>query len=182
MTPEVTQAVAEVAKPGVLDTLGINWKLFLAQLLNVAIIMVVLRTWVFKPLGKLLEDRRKKIDDGLKHATEADKRLKSAKEQEEAMLAEARVEAHKAVEEGRQQGEKKRQEQLAQAKVELEQQIEDAKGKISQERTDALDAVRKEVAHLVMAATRKVSSGEIDDKEQRAAIEQAIKELETSKA
>lgn len=180
MTPEVTHLAAEAAKPDVLGTLGINWMLFLAQLVNVAIILVVLRTWVFKPVGKLLEDRRKKIEDGLKHAVEADKRLKSAKEQEEALVAEARAEARKIIEEGRDAGEKKRLEQLAQAKQELDTQIEDAKSKIQTERTNALETVRKEVAHLVVAATRKVSSVELDDKAHRAAIEQAIKELESN--
>src|SRR3990167_360095 len=71
MSAEVTQLAAEAAKTDVLGTLGINWKLFMAQLVNVGIVIFVLSKWVFKPLVKLMDDRVKKIDDGLAHAKEA---------------------------------------------------------------------------------------------------------------
>ncbi len=170
-----------VEQANVLGTLGIDWKLFLAQLINVAIIILVLRTWVFKPLGKMLEDRKKKIEDGLKHAHEADQRLRSAKEQEEATMAEARMEARKIVEDSRGAGEKERLERVEHAKQEIDAQVADAKEKIVQERKDALETVRREVGELVMAATKKVSAGSIDEKSHREAIDQAITELEKAK-
>jgi F-type H+-transporting ATPase subunit b len=166
------------AKPDVLGTLGINLPLFLAQLVNVAIILVVLRMWVFKPLGKLLEERRAKIEAGLANAVEADKRLVSAKEQEDAVVAEARAEARKIVEDSRAMGEQARAAQVEQAKRDVDAQVEEAKAKIQTERSHALEAVRRETAELVVAATRKVSASSLDDKAHRAAVEQAIKELE----
>lgn len=167
------------AAPTGLASLGINLPLFVAQLVNVAIILVVLRIWVFKPLAKVLEDRRKKIEDGLKHAKEADDKLKHATEKEDAIVSAARKEAKQLVEEGRTAGEKVRSEQVAEAKRDIDAQTEDAKAKIQTERASALEAVRKEVATLVMAATRKVSATELDEKAHRDAIEQAIKELES---
>lgn len=181
MSAELTPIVHEVAKPDVLGTLGINWKLFLAQLVNVGIIILVLRTWVFKPLAKLLEERKKKIEDGLKYASEADRRLIDAKEKEDAVVAEARAEARKIVEDSRSLGEKERTERVELAKRDIDLQLEDAKSKIQTERVQALEAVRKEVAGLVMMATRKVSAGDADEKTQRAAIESAMKELESAK-
>jgi len=165
---------------GPLGTLGINTPLFIAQLVNVAIILLVLRMWVFKPLAKVLEDRREKIEKGLKHAKEADERLKAAKEQEEAVHAAARKEARMIIDEARAAGEKVHAEEIANIQRDLEQQTAEAKSRIQIERTHALEAVRKEVATLIMSATRKITSTELDEKMQRAAIEQSIKELENA--
>jgi F-type H+-transporting ATPase subunit b len=174
----VQQTAAEHAGP--LGTLGINAPLFIAQLVNVAIILIVLRLWVFKPLAKVLEERREKIEKGLKHAKEADERLKTAKEHEEAVHAAARKEARTIIDEARAIGEKARAEEVAAAKQDIEQQTAEAKAKIAVERGHALEAVRKEVATLVLSATRKISSAEMDEKAHRTAIEQSMKELENA--
>ena len=56
--------------------LGINWKLFLSQMINFAILFGALTFLVYKPLMKVMNDRTKKIQDGLEKAQEADTRLK----------------------------------------------------------------------------------------------------------
>ncbi|MBI3273673.1 MAG: F0F1 ATP synthase subunit B [Candidatus Colwellbacteria bacterium] len=62
---------------GVLLTqLGVNWKLLFTQGVNFLILLVVLTAFVYKPLLKLLDERRRKIETGLKGAEEAEARLK----------------------------------------------------------------------------------------------------------
>lgn len=178
---EVAQLATEAAKTDVLGTLGINWKLFLAQLVNVGIVIFVLSKWVFKPLGKLMEERTKKIDDGLAHAKEADKRLKDAKDKESDLLAQARKESRVMLDEAIAKGENERADRVERSKQDIDAQVEEAKAKIQQERVDALEAVRLEVAELVMRATRKVSAAAADDAMQRRYVEQALQELEQTK-
>ena len=54
---------------------GLDWKLFVSQLFNFALILIILRAFVYKPLIKLLNKRRDKIEQGLVKAQEAEKRL-----------------------------------------------------------------------------------------------------------
>lgn len=54
---------------------GLDWKLLLSQLFNFALILIILRAFVYKPLIKLLNKRRDKIEQGLVRAQEAEKRL-----------------------------------------------------------------------------------------------------------
>jgi F0F1-type ATP synthase membrane subunit b/b' len=65
-TEEAVHAVE--TDPGLLGTLGISWKLFLAQLINFGIVLFVFWKWVVKPLGKTLTDRQTRIESGLKNA------------------------------------------------------------------------------------------------------------------
>lgn len=58
------------------EQLGINWKLFLSQLVNFFILLFVLRAFVYKPFLLIIKERSKKIKEGLEKAEEASVRLK----------------------------------------------------------------------------------------------------------
>jgi F-type H+-transporting ATPase subunit b len=60
----------------IFSQLGINWSLLLSQAVNFALLLIVLRIFVYKPLIKLLHDRRVRIEDGLTKADEAERRLR----------------------------------------------------------------------------------------------------------
>jgi len=55
---------------------GIDWKLFLSQLVNFILILIILSIFVYKPVLKIIKDRNKKIKEGLDKAEEAGVRLK----------------------------------------------------------------------------------------------------------
>jgi len=55
---------------------GIDWKLFLSQLVNFLLILIILRFFVYKPVLKIIKERNKKIKEGLDKAEEAGIRLK----------------------------------------------------------------------------------------------------------
>ena len=58
-----------------LEQFGIDWKLFLSQLVNFSLILIVLRAFVYKPVLKMLKERSEKIQEGLDKAKEAAVRL-----------------------------------------------------------------------------------------------------------
>lgn len=55
--------------------LGIDWRLFLAQAINFVLVFLVLKKFIYKPALRILEERRKKIEDGLLKSKEAEQRL-----------------------------------------------------------------------------------------------------------
>ncbi|MDO8493253.1 MAG: hypothetical protein Q7S19_01775 [bacterium] len=55
--------------------LGINWKLLIAQGVNFFALVLLLNYFLYKPLVKLMNDRRARIEEGLKNADDAKKRL-----------------------------------------------------------------------------------------------------------
>ncbi len=61
---------------GLLEQLGVNWKLFLSQAVNFFILLIILRVFVYKPLLAVIKKRNEKIALGLQKAEEADVRLK----------------------------------------------------------------------------------------------------------
>jgi F-type H+-transporting ATPase subunit b len=58
-----------------IQKLGLDWKLLLSQAVNFMILLVLLRQFAYKPLLKVLKERRERIEEGLAKATEAESRL-----------------------------------------------------------------------------------------------------------
>jgi F-type H+-transporting ATPase subunit b len=76
-----------------LANLGIDWKLLVAQVVNFAVVLLVLKRFAYQPMLKLLDERTAKIEKGLADAENAGKKLSEIEIQEKAILMEARTEA-----------------------------------------------------------------------------------------
>ena len=69
--------------------LGINGKLLLAQAVNFGVVLIVLTFVVYRPLVRVIEDRRRKIELGLHSAEIAEERLGQIEKEKVEKLAEA---------------------------------------------------------------------------------------------
>jgi F-type H+-transporting ATPase subunit b len=76
-----------------LQQLGIDWKLLLSQAVNFGLLLAILTFFLYKPLLRLMKERRKKIEEGLAKAEEAEAHLKEAHALKQQKLKEAEAEA-----------------------------------------------------------------------------------------
>ena len=164
---------------GLLGTFGLDWKLFLAQLINFGIIVFVLTKFVFKPLIKTMDERKAKLEKGVKDADEAEKALTSAKDAEAQIVADARKHAKELVDEAKQQGESEKQKRVQKSSEIIATQLEESKKQAMRDAEQAMGGVRKDIGVLVAEATNRVTNGLLDEKKHRKLIDEAISELET---
>ena len=75
--------------------LGIDWRLLVAQLANFLILLFVLRRFAYKPLLKLLEERKQRIADGLANAQKAKSNLEEAEKERQEIISTAKKEHRK---------------------------------------------------------------------------------------
>lgn len=169
--------MTEPVSQGVLGTLGINGKLFAAQLFNFGLVLFVMWRFVYRPLLTLMEKRTKEIQDGLKHAQDAKVRLADAQTEKERILKDARTEAQAFIKDSQEKAEALRQEKMAQAKAEIEKIIMETKQQIKQERDAAFLVLKGEIGLLVGQALEKIVSN-LDEKTKRRLVDQAIQDLE----
>lgn len=175
MVPEATQA-----SQGVLGTLGISWKLFLAQLVNFAIVVTVMWKWVYTPLLKMMDQRAKEIAQGLKDAELAKKRLAEGDAEKDKVIREARSTGQKLIDDSQAKAESLRQEKLNQTKEEIEKIVAETKERINLEKDETYKALQNDIADLIARATEKVAL-KFDEKQQRALIAEALAELKKAK-
>jgi len=88
-----------------LEKLGLNLGFLIVQILNFAIIMVVLIAWVYKPLMNMLQKRREKIEKGLEDAQVAADARANAEKDAEALKADAQAKAAQMIREATEKAE-----------------------------------------------------------------------------
>lgn len=160
------------------EALGINIKILLAQLVNFSVLVFVLWRFAYKPVMKVLKDRREKIIQGVKDAEASEEKLASAKEKEKEIITEAKKEALKIVEDSRKKGEKKYQEIVDKSKEDIGQIINQEKDKIRQEKEEVLLEIRQEIGSLLSLGITKFLDKKIDKENDEAIITEVSKQLQ----
>ena len=155
-----------------MEALGINLGYLIVQILNFLIVLVVLRAWVFKPIMGLFESRRAKISQGLEDARVAAEARANAEKEAREIIARAEAEKQQKVRDASTQAEQTVKDMIAQAEVQAAKIHENTQTEIAQERNQILADVRGQVAALAMSATQKLLGEALDEKRQRALIDE----------
>jgi F-type H+-transporting ATPase subunit b len=163
------------------EQFGLDWKLFLSQLINFALILLLLRVFVYKPVLKMLKERQKKIQEGLDKAKEADVRLKEIDHLGKEKIKQAEHESMQMI--------KTTEEKAKALEVKLQKKIEenhqqaqkDLEVFYKKQQEEAKAAVVKHAVELVkqtLIKTVQMKPGDVDD----ALIKKALGRSQTDEA
>lgn len=164
----------EAAGGGLLTSLGIDWKLFVAQTLAFAILLFILGRFVYPVLIRSIDERRARIEAGLKEAKESQEALAKAEARVEKLLAEARKEADEIIARGHAESAAAIAEAETKAKQRAERIVADAKSQLDAEVSKARAALKKDTIQLVALATEKVIGQKLDGDSDVKLVETAI--------
>ncbi len=163
------------AGQSVAASLGLNAQLFVFQLINFAIVAVILWFLILKPLTKKLAERKKIIDDSLDKAKEIDANLIMAGQKFQERIDEAKVEANKIIEKSHTQAEQLSAEMKVKAKKEIETLVMQARVKIQDEKEEVMRGIKEETSNLVVAVVEKILNEKMNDKKDKELIEESLK-------
>ena len=152
--------------------LGINLGFFLFQVFNFGIVLVLLYAWAYKPIINMLENRKKKIAQGLEDARIAAEARANAEKDAREIVAKAQSEASQKVREATERAEGAARDVMAQAEAAAAKVREDALSEAAQERDRILSDVRGQIAALAMAATQRLIGEALDEKRQHSLVEE----------
>ena len=161
---------------GGIGALGINLPSLIAQLINFTILLLVLG-WAFKRfLFPLLDERRKRIQEGLEASEEAKKRLAQTETQTAAELEKARQEGQGLIGQAQQMSARIQEEARQSARTEAETLLERARSEIQLERDAAIADLRREFADLTITAAERVIRRSLDRKAHQELIQEVLAE------
>ncbi len=169
-----TVAESGAGSGNLLTSLGIDWKLFITQALAFAILLGILAKFVYPILIRSIDERREKIEAGLKEAQASHLALQAAEERVEALLADARKEADEIVARSHEEAGAMVRDAETKAKQRAERLVADARSQLAADVVKARTALRKDTMQLVAMATEKVIHEKLDAAKDTALIERAI--------
>jgi F-type H+-transporting ATPase subunit b len=157
-----------------------------ATLLGQAIVFGIL-IWfsvkfIWPPLVKAIEDRQKKIAEGLAAAERGQTELQSAHGEAQTIVVAAREQAKKIVDQAHKREVEIVDEARNTAVDEGKRIIDSSRQDAQQEKARARDDLRKEVATLAVAGAARLLQREIDPKAHADLIEQLAREIEGARA
>lgn len=158
-------------------TFGVTWTKFFAQVILFVIVYVVLSKLAFGPVLAMLEERRKRIEEGQLNAEKIKKQLAEAELRYQEILRRANDEAQKLIDEARAGSEASSQKHLQQAIRDAEGIVAKAKESIHLERDRMVAEVRGEMIRLVVDTTAKVAGKVLTPEDQKRLSEETAQQL-----
>jgi F-type H+-transporting ATPase subunit b len=164
-----------------LEALGLNLGYLIVQILNFIIIFLILSAFAYKPLLNLLNERRKRIAQGLEDAKIAAEARENAEQEAAEIIAKAQADAAERMRESTERAVAAEKEIIAEAEKESAKIRQDAVTDANQERERILAEVRGQIAALSMAAAQRLIGEALDEKRQRALIEEFFSGVKSGK-
>lgn len=159
------------------ETFGWNGTLFISQVISFLAVAFLLNKFAYKPILKVLEDRRQKIADGLAAADKTKAELANAQAKAQEVIAQAGQQANRIIEEARAAaaavGEQERQKAVADAQNILAKAREAGEAELARLKGE----LRKEFGRLVVQAAAR-STGDVLTGDQKTRIaDESVRQL-----
>ena len=160
--------------------LGLDVRLLLSQLVNFALMALVLYRLLHKPLLAALDARSRRVQESIDKAKQADQMLLEMEQRYQSEIERAQHDAHDIVEQGTRTAEQQHQEILAAARDEAQQIISRAQAQAQRELELGEVALRQEIVDLSIAAASQVVGQSLNETEHRRLIEEFLSQVNPS--
>ena len=160
-----------------MDSLGIQWKILLAQTVSFSLVFLVLWKFAYRPIFAMLETRREKIAEGLANADKIKEELAHTEAMQREVLEKANIQATKLIEEARAAAARVQEQETQKAIAQAEQIIAKAQEASSLEHARMLAELKREVAALVVKTTAAVTGKILTDQDQQRLADETRRQL-----
>ncbi len=159
------------------DTFGWRPWLFFSQIISFCIVAFLLQKFAYKPILTVLEERRKRIADGLANAEKIKQQLAESEQRYQEILTKANTEAQKMIDEARASAAAVKDRETQRAINEAEQILTKAREAAALEHTKMLGELKREVGRLVIGTTAKVTGKVLSADDQKRLSDEATREV-----
>lgn len=173
--------LAEVDSGGqiqqIATTFGVDWPHLLSQIISFSIVCIVLYRFAYKPILKMLEERRRQIAQGLADTEKIKAELARSEAKYKEIILTANGQATKLIEEAHAAATRVQQQETQKAIAAAEQILVKSREAAAQEHARMLTELKREVGQLVVQSTAMVTGKILTKEDQRRMAEETIKQL-----
>ena len=149
--------------------------------INVLILFILLRIFLFKPINKMKADRTRTIQDNLDSAEKAKAEAEELRQQYEDSISEAKEKANQIIMKAHEDAESERTAIIRKSQEEADRIVADADKTIENERKRVLRQAQSEIADLAIEAASKIIGENVDDEKNRKLVDKFLSEEEGDK-
>ena len=146
------------------------------------LLVVLLSKFAWGPIVRMLDERERTIREAIEQAKKERAEAERALAEQKATLAAAQREAADLAQKSKQEVELLRADLTAKARKEADDLVAQARKQIQEEKSKALAELKGQVADLAIDAARRLIQSSLDEKSQRALVEEYIAKLPADRA
>ncbi|MFM1769767.1 MAG: hypothetical protein RJA22_2296 [Verrucomicrobiota bacterium] len=182
LLPLLAAAAPQAAASGnmatqVAEQFGLDKTHFIAQCISFLIVAGLLYKFAYKPVLGVLEERRRKIAEGLAGAERIKQELAQAQAKAQEILSQASAQGARMIEEARAAAARVQETETQKAIAAANDIVTKAKQSMEAEHARMLADLRREVGRLVVATTAKVTGKVLTPEDQQRLAAEANREL-----
>lgn len=162
-----------------LTSLHVDWHILLAQIANFLILLFLLSKFAYKPVIKLLNERRKMVEDSVERSQAIEQKFQEFQEYRAKQLQEVRKEAQQILLTAHESAEKEKEEILAKTRTQLDVLFARAEKQIEQQKVEMVAKAEKEIVTLLIPSLTRVLKDSVDEQTQKSILDQAAKRIKT---
>lgn len=145
-------------------------------IVNIIILFILLRIFLFKPINKLMDERTRAIQNDIDSAKKSMEEAEALKAEYTQTLADTKAESQRILVKAREEAEAAKHEMIENSESEARQIIETANKTIENERRRAVQQAQSYVADLAIAAASKIIGENVDDEKNRKLVDDFLAE------
>jgi len=161
----------------ILTDFGVQPIYLVAQIVNFIILLLILKKFLYRPILKVLKDRRQTVSDSLINAEQITAQLQTTEVKSAEKLSEASKQAREIIANSTNTGHRIIQDAHEKAQVDVDLMMEQGKQSISVERETMKNEMREELAGLVILGVEKVAGKVLNESDHTKIVDQNINRL-----
>ncbi len=158
--------------------LDINIWNFIWAGINLILLLILMKIFLFKPIRKMMEKRTQMVQDELDSAKKNREEAEQLREQYDNELGSAKDEAQKIIDKAHEDAETERAAIIKRSQEEAERIVADAGKTIENERKRVLAQAQTQIADLAVEAASRIIGENVDDEKNRRLVDKFLEEEE----
>ncbi|MDE5835365.1 MAG: F0F1 ATP synthase subunit B, partial [Ruminococcus sp.] len=154
--------------------LDVNIWNFIWSAVNIIILFILLRIFLFKPINKIMNERTRTIQDNMDEAEKARQEAEELKQQYADSISNAKEEAQKIIMKAYDEAEAEKSAILKKSQEEAYEIINDAGKTIEHERKRIIQQAQTQIADLAIEAASKIIGENVDDEKNRRLVDEFL--------
>ena len=159
------------------STFGVDWPHLLSQIISFSVVCVLLHRFAYKPILKILDERRKQIAQGIADTEKIRSELAQAENTCRDIVLQANLQATKLIEEAHAAAGRVQDQETQKAIAAAEQILAKSREAAAQEHARMLTELKREVGQLVVQAATRLTGRILTSEDQRRMAEDTIERL-----
>ncbi len=160
-----------------MEKLGIELPQLLTQVVNFTIMVFVLTKFLYKPILKTLEERKRKIEEGLKFTEKVKEEIEKTEKNRQEIMDKAKTEARQIIEETKNSAKRLESEIITKAHKEAEEILIKGRKELEQEKIEMEKAVSKHTVDIAAHMVEKLLNKMLSKEDHEALIEKKLREI-----